>query len=45
MTVGFFTLRISMCEGVSEDSGHGIGCVTFSSMICRHSSGNVNIFT
>ena len=39
----FFTLRISMCEGVSEDSGHGIGGVTFSSMTCRYSSRNVHI--
>ena len=40
-----FTLSICMCEGVGEDSGHGIGSVTLSSMACRHLSRNVYVFT
>ena len=40
-----FTLGICMCEGVGEDSGHGTGCVTFSSMTCKHLSRNVYVFT
>ena len=43
MTV--FTLSICMCEGVGDDSGHGIGFVTFSSMEYRHLSMNVYVFT
>ena len=40
-----FTLGICMCEGVDEDSGHGTGSVTFSSMVGRHLSRNVYVFT
>ena len=40
-----FTLGICMCEGVGEDSGHGIECVTLSSMAYRHLSRNVYVFT
>ena len=43
MTV--FILGICVCEGVGEDSGHGTGRVTFSSLGCRHLSRNVYVFT
>ena len=40
-----FTFDICIYEGVGEDSGYGIGLVTFSSRTCRHLSRNMNVFT
>ena len=38
LKIVFLALSLGMCEGVSEGSRCGDGCITFSSITCRHLS-------
>ena len=38
LKIVFLTLGLGMREGVSEGSRYGDGCITFSSITCRHLS-------